>query len=602
MANANHSPLLRLLPSLTDAAFLLPVIIIYGRLQGAKLLLGDGDTGWHIRTGEWILANGRVPQHDIFSYTKEGAPWFAWEWLWDVLFARLHQWGGLAAVVLGSLLVLCFASALLYRLVRRHCSNDLLAFVITAMAAAGSSPHWLARPHLFTLLFVVLFLHILERVQEGRTRLLWLLPALTVLWVNLHGGFFVGIFLLGCYAGGRIFAWLVDPDRAAAQHALRDARPYVYAASGCLAASFLNPYSYHLHLHIWNYLRDPFLFKHVQEFQPTSFQHPGAYYYGPVLLLGVLAAAWSARERRFEQTLLLSAWIWLGLYAVRNVPIAMLVCAPAVARMLDSWLSWLKQAQLADWWNRAAAAFQELSAEFAALDRPWRLHLASAVAFLAAAFLHFLPAPPEKFIARYDPKRYPEKALTALGEPAQAGRIFTHDEWGDYLIYKLYPRLRVFVDGRSDMYGEAFNRQFLNVMNVKPGWRETLARHRVDTVLLPVDSPLTGALKESTVWRVAYDDGTAIVFRRNGFQLEDGLAYKTATAGPLESNNAAGPESGRQECRPPAPRGEQVSVSSHSEDREDHGGRAAARINSSSRDPRITNLNRRSESTCCGTF
>jgi len=224
------------------------------------------------------------------------------------------------------------------------------------------------------------------------------------------------------------------------------------------------------------------------------------------------------------------------------------------------------------------------------------------VAFLAAAFLHFLPAPPEKFIARYDPKRYPEKALTALGEPAQAGRIFTHDEWGDYLIYKLYPRLRVFVDGRSDMYGEAFNRQFLNVMNVKPGWRETLARHRVDTVLLPVDSPLTGALKESTVWRVAYDDGTAIVFRRNGFQLEDGLAYKTATAGPLESNNAAGPESGRQECRPPAPRGEQVSVSSHSEDREDHGGRAAARINSSSRDPRITNLNRRSESTCCGTF
>jgi len=155
------------------------------------------------------------------------------------------------------------------------------------------------------------------------------------------------------------------------------------------------------------------------------------------------------------------------------------------------------------------------------------------------------------------------------------------------------------------MYGEAFNRQFLNVMNVKPGWRETLARHRVDTVLLPVDSPLTGALKESAVWRVSYDDGTAIVFRRNGFQLEDGLAYKTAVTGPLDSNNAAGPESGPQECRPqvwsPAPRGRQVSVPSHSEGREDHGGHVAARINSN-RDLWITNLNRRSESTCCGTF
>jgi len=599
MATTNPSPLLRLLPSLTDAAFLLPVIIIYGRLQGAKLLLGDGDTGWHIRTGEWILANGRVPQHDIFSYTKEGAPWFAWEWLWDVLFARLHQWGGLAAVVLGSLLVLCFTFALLYRLVRRHCFNDLLAFAITALAAMGSSIHWLARPHVFTLLFVVLFLHILERVQEGRTRLLWLLPALTILWVNLHGGFFVGIFLVGCYAGGRIFSWLIDPDRAAAQTALQHARPYVYTALGCLAASFLNPYSYHLHLHIWNYLRDPYLFQHIQEFQATSFQHPTAYYYGPLLLLGVLAAAWGARERRYERLLLLSPWIWLALYAVRNVPIAMLVCAPAVAGLLDSWLGWLKQAQVASWWNHTGAAFQELSAEFSALDRSWRLHLASAAVFVAAAVLHFLPAPPEKFTAHYDPKRYPEKALTALGDPAHAGRIFTHDEWGDYLIYKLYPRLRVFVDGRSDMYGEAFNRQFLNVMNVKPGWRETLARHRVDTVLLPVDAPLTGALKESAAWRVTYDDGLAIVFRQTGLPPEAQLAGTGTDSAHLDSRAAA--QADRQDCPPPAPRGEQVSVSSHSEDREDHGGRAAARINSN-RDPRIMNLNRRSEPTCCGTF
>jgi len=600
MQNAKPNPILRLFPSLTDAAFLLPVIIIYGYLQGAKLLLGDGDTGWHIRAGEWILANGRVPQHDIFSYTKEGAPWFAWEWLWDVIFARLHQWGGLAAVVLGSLLVLCFTFALFYRLVRRHCSNDLLAFLITAVAAAGSSPHWLARPHLFTLLFVVLFLHLLERAREGRIRLLWLLPALTVLWVNLHGGFFVGIFLAGCYAAGGIFAWLIERDRAAARIALQGARPYVYAASGCLAASFLNPYSYHLHLHIWNYLRDPYLFQHIQEFQAASFQHPTAYYYGPLLLLGVLAAAWSARERRFEQTLLLSAWIWLGLYAVRNVPIAMLVCAPAVARMLDSWLSRLKQAQMASWWNRSAAAFQELSAEFAALDRPWRLHLASAVAFLAAAFLHFLPAPPEKFIARYDPKRYPEKALAVLGETAHAGRIFTHDEWGDYLIYKLSPRLKVFVDGRSDMYGEAFNRQFLDVMNAKPGWRETLAQHGVDTVLLPVDSPLTGALKESALWCAAFEDGMTVVFRRTGPQPEVPLA-RTSTAS-AHFDFGASAQADRQKCPPSIPLGEQVSVPSHSEDREDYGGRAAARINSSNRDPRIMNLNRRSEPTCCGTF
>lgn len=596
MSTTNHSPLLRLLPSLTDAAFLLPVIITYGRLQGAKLLLGDGDTGWHIRTGEWILANGRVPDRDIFSYTKEGSPWFAWEWLWDVIFARLHQWGGLAAVVLASLLVLCLTFALLYRLVRRRCSNDLLAFGITALAAAGSSPHWLARPHLFTLFFVVLFLHLLERVREGRIRLLWLLPVLTIVWVNLHGGFFVGIFLVGCYAAGGAFAWSVEADRDKARAAVRGVWPYVYAASGCLAASFLNPYSYHLHLHIWNYLRDPFLFQHVQEFQPTSFQHPGAYYYGPVLLLGVLAAAWSVRKRRYEQTLLLSAWIWFGLYAVRNVPIAMLVCAPAVAQMFGEGLTWLKDASLAARIRLAAARFQAISAEFSTLDRSWRLHFASVAVFVTVGLVHFLPAPPAKFIARYDPRRYPEKALEAVGDPAQAGRIFTHDEWGDYLIYKLYPRLKVFVDGRSDMYGEAFNRQFLNVMSAKPGWRETLAAHCVDTVLLPVDSPLTAVLKESTVWRVAYDDGMAIVFRHS-------LTQESASQAQAMRQNEAHLVSGGEETRAPVPVGfaQQVSDPSHSEDRKDHGGRAAARINPN-RDPQITNLNPRSEPTCCGTF
>ena len=81
----------RFLPSLTDLAFLMPLIFIFFRLEGARTLLGDGDTGWHIRTGEWILAHHWVPQVDMFSFSRPGQPWFAWEWLSDVLFGALHQ-------------------------------------------------------------------------------------------------------------------------------------------------------------------------------------------------------------------------------------------------------------------------------------------------------------------------------------------------------------------------------------------------------------------------------------------------------------------------------------------------------------------------------
>src|SRR6266851_2501942 len=180
-----------LLPSLTDVAFLMPLAFLFLRMDGARSLLGDGDTGWHVRTGEWILANHAVPHVDIFSYSRPGAPWFAWEWLWDTLFAVLHQRWGMAAVVLGSSLVICVTNALLFRLIRRSCGNGLVAIVVTLLATGGCAIHWLARPLLFTMLFLTVTLHLTTRAREGRTALLgWLVP-LTLLWTNLHGGFFV---------------------------------------------------------------------------------------------------------------------------------------------------------------------------------------------------------------------------------------------------------------------------------------------------------------------------------------------------------------------------------------------------------------------------
>src|SRR3954454_21886580 len=96
----------KLLPSLADFAFLMPIVFLFGRMDGAKSLLSDCDTGWHIRTGEWILANGWVPMHDIFSFSKPGAPWFAWEWLSDLIFAGITALGGLQLLVMCTVLML----------------------------------------------------------------------------------------------------------------------------------------------------------------------------------------------------------------------------------------------------------------------------------------------------------------------------------------------------------------------------------------------------------------------------------------------------------------------------------------------------------------
>jgi hypothetical protein len=158
---------IKLLPSLTDFAFLMPIVFLFARWEGVTTLLSDCYTGWHIRTGEWILANHAVPARDIFSFSRAGDPWYAWEWLSDVLFACLNSRGGLAAVVLLGILLIAITFTLLFRLARRK-SNAIVALLVTMVAAAASSVHWLARPHLFTLLFVVLFYGALERVRDGR--------------------------------------------------------------------------------------------------------------------------------------------------------------------------------------------------------------------------------------------------------------------------------------------------------------------------------------------------------------------------------------------------------------------------------------------------
>src|SRR5665213_3486368 len=251
MRAAGFRILSRLLPSIGDFAWLLPIFFLIVRMNGVGTLLGDGDTGWHIRTGEWILAHGRVPRQDIFSFTRPDQTWYAWEWLSDVLMGWLHRAGGMQAVLLGAIVLICLTFALLYRLVRRKCGSAFIAFLLTAIAAGGSSIHWLARPHLFTMLFLIVFYSILEKRRIG---LLFILPVATVIWTNLHGGFLIGILLLCVYAGGDLIGSLSsrskDERRAAAGRSWR----YGLAALACLAASFINPYSWRLHAHLMGFL------------------------------------------------------------------------------------------------------------------------------------------------------------------------------------------------------------------------------------------------------------------------------------------------------------------------------------------------------------
>lgn len=516
MAATQSKFAVKLLPSLTDFAFLMPIVFLFGRMDGTKSLLGDCDTGWHIRTGEWIVANHQVPARDVFSFTKTGEPWYAWEWLSDIILAWLNSHGGLATVVVASVVLLAVTFTLLFRLALRK-ANPIVAVVLTMVAAASSAIHWLARPHLFTLLFLVLFLGALENVREGRRQFhgipyLALLPMATVLWTNLHGGFFVGIVVIAAYGAGEILKVVLCADRSQVPAAWLKAQHYFLLALACLAASLINPYFYHLHVHIVQYVLDPFQSQHIVEFLTLNFHHPVAPFFESLLILGTGAAIWHASKGSYTEAVLLVMWGHAALLAGRNIPLFGIVAVPMVATAADAWLKRLPELEVAAWLKSMARRFSAIVSETAELDAVPRWHLVSVAGVLLVAALVYAPAPPKRFRPEYDPTSYPAGAIAMLQKDSSA-RIFTNDEWGDYLIYRLYQGNRVFVDGRSDFYGDDFVQKYLDVMNVKYDWEETLGHFGINTILLSPSSPLTGALKESSRWRVVYDDGIAVVFQ-----------------------------------------------------------------------------------------
>ncbi len=520
--NKKRHSLFAIMPSITDVAFVMPLIWAYIWMDGAKTMLRDGDTGWHIRAGDWILANGAVPKQDMFSFTRSGEPWFAWEWLWDAAFAWLHQIGGLQAVVLTSFAIVCLTFALLYSFVRRHCGNALVAMPLTLCAMGASTIHWHARPHLLTLALIVVFLWVLERnVEAARPRVLWVLPALMILWTNLHGGFLAGIIICGAYATGQAARAISAESWRVARAKIFESKPYWITTALCMCATFINPYGYELHTHIAKYLSDPYLFEHIGEFKSLSFQHPSAIYFEILLFLGVIASYRYFAQMRLTYVFLILGWGHLALISARNIPIFTIVAAPFIARALVDLLEHARANIQVSWFRGLVDGFQQFAADMTRLDVKPRWHVASVGAFVLLALVSYAaPTEFEKFDARYNPGEYPEAALKVLAELGDDARVFTHDEWGDYLIYRMYPSQKVFVDGRSDFYGAEFGERYIGLMQVKPSWEATLHDSRIERVILPDDAALSAALRESTDWEMTYADATAVIFDKRNLERE----------------------------------------------------------------------------------
>lgn len=489
-------PVLRWMPSLTSCAFLLPLVLLYWQVGGRSALLSDPNTGVHVRTGEWILAHHAVPRQDVFSFTIPGQAWCDWEWLSDVLFGLLHRTNGLAAIVAASMAVLCLISVVTYRTVRLH-ARPVIAFAVTCLVMLATTIHWLARPHLFSWLFLAIFCWVVESSRvTGKRSCLIVLPLIMTLWVNVHPGFVAGLVLLAVWSIAAIANWGANGVQRTAPHA-RTGQEWggwvIFAGLACLGATLANPYGVELHRHVLWYLFSPLsVTAHVMEWLSPDFHNPRLYWFELLLPFCAAAGLRSGLQRNLAWCVLSLGGIHLALAGVRNVPICAILCAAPVASLIEE----------------AVARYRlRIPAEGAALQM--FSPLASGGVYLGVASLLILGGCCSTL------KLAPQSSVVAsLVDRLPPGRLFTTDSWADYLIY-VNPRQQVFFDCRNDVYGPIFVEEYLTVMEAKPGWRETLTKYRIRVVLVPRTSAIAAALASSVEWRLSYADKAIALFKRS---------------------------------------------------------------------------------------
>jgi hypothetical protein len=456
--------------------------------------VSDPDVWWHLRTGQLILQEHHVPRTDPFSFTRAGAPWLDHEWLSQVLIFGLYRLGGWEALIVAFGAVIATGLMLVFA---RSPGRPYIAGVVTLLAAFASAPSWGVRPQMFTFLLASIFLFLSERSYQ-HPKLLWCLPPLVLFWANLHAGFALGIGLVILFACGDLL------DVVFGYVSWNDAKKRVgtLAVIGVLSAAVVvvNPYSARLYSYPFATLHSPAMLGYIGEWQSPDFHDVTYLPFLMMILATLLLPAISPRKLRPCELLLLTVLTYAALRSVRHIPLYVLVAAPILCATIEAWViekRGLVAKKEPPILSRAKMAFNGM---------------------LLALFTIFVVARLGYVVgnqSRVEAKEFPAVAAGFISSHALAGPMLNHYNWGGYFIWKLYPEYPVFIDGRADMYGDAFMDEYAATYAVKgANWQEPLRQWDIRTIALPPESPLLAAVSALPAWKQVYSDAQVTILSR----------------------------------------------------------------------------------------
>jgi hypothetical protein len=456
------------------------------------------DLWHHLARGRELVERGRLVDTDLFTYTVPGKPFQDTNWLSQFVFYWLYDRGGLNLVQLVNSLTLAAMMGVLVWLCWRSSRSLLLSAAVGAGTFFGLWQLLIIRPQTFSLLLFAVLYSVLE-LAERRRWLLLAAPCIMALWVNLHGGYPVGLVLIGaCFLAAVVEGWWLH-----GRGVLHDGRAWAQAC--CLAASFLatlaNPYGWRVYQYV-GLTSAAASARRIDEWVPPSLdQLTGKVFVLSVLLLLVLLAL-PGRRPRIRDVCLTVCFLPAACGSVRMVAWWLLVIAPIAAGLLAANLP------------RRLLAQDEL-------ERP-SVAAAGSLAIILLAIGLSVPGG-ERFSPLWSTVRSAHRTEDDLEQVCDrlmaenGGHILSRFEWSEYLGWRLAPRYTVFMDGRIEIFPDSIWAEYAALTRGRADWQEILDRYHVDYMLLDktgYHAQLLPQVARSPSWQAVFEAGDSVLFVR----------------------------------------------------------------------------------------
>jgi hypothetical protein len=482
-----------LFPRLKDVVFL--IVFLGVLILGNQMINADGDLPRHLATGRLILETGRAPLAEPFVYPYLGNPYVPHEWLFGVLSFLIYELFGLTGIVLACGLVVAAAFTLLFDYLSKKEESYFPIFLLVIWGAVASSLHWITRPHMFTMLFLVIWLVWMDQLRRGAALHLWKFLLLMLLWCNMHAEFIMGILVTIAFLAGWVIEKLAKntPD---AKQATGKNMLIVLAAS--LPVTLINPAFYQPWLRVIRYLGNDYLMSTISETVTPDFHRAEFLVLLALIIFSIILLVRSIRKVSWAERLLLAGVTLLTLTSARSVHLYGIVVPFTLAGAVSD----LKGIPLV----------VRIEGIIKSVER--RLRVYSAAALVVLVSLSALIVGRWGGLYQFDRSTFPVEAVAWLNENPQTGHVFNDFNWGGYLIMYLKPDQPVFIDSMADHSGD-LTREYSQAIGPAGDWQAIFEKYQVGWVILPVNTTLGATLQNTPGWDVIYSDGTAIVISRD---------------------------------------------------------------------------------------